>query len=38
MNMVRWCDLIEALRVLGFVAGFVLGMFMGLWCYVTLGG
>ena len=36
MNLVRWADLMEGLLVLGFMSGFVLGLFLGLWAAVTV--
>lgn len=37
MNTVRFCDAVETGLAIGFCAGWIFGMFLGLWTSWTLG-
>lgn len=36
MNLVRWCNLMEAALVIGFLSGFIIGMALGCYAWLTL--
>ena len=36
MDEIRLCDRMELSLLVGFIAGFLFGASVGLWCYVTL--